>query len=252
MSVAPAFSAVSAVPTCSARRQRGMASMCAQSAAGEPKTGATSPSRATAAGTAAPIGANATANSARRFCGACGSTVELSIPDGDTRERAVCGKCERVWYENPTPTVLAVAVSADRTRVLLARRALPPVGTWCLPGGFLEVGEAAEAGAAREAWEEAGAELAPEARLLAVYTVLPAAQLQLVYRATLLNEKRVEAGPESMDVRMFGWDELPWDELSFPTVAWALAHARDTLAKTVPPPQLRTKLPDGSFIDVPS
>ena len=33
------------------------------------------------------------------------------------------------------------------------------------------------------------------------------------------------------DVRLtlFAWDEIPWDELAFPSVRWALEHYRDCL-----------------------
>lgn len=189
----------------------------------------------------------------RQFCGACGGALKQSTPLGDERERSVCGDCGHVWYENPTPTVATVAVSSDGARVLLARRALAPCkGLWGIPGGFLEIGEAAENGAMREAWEECGAKLAQNTRLLAVYTVLPARQVQLVYRSILLNEENLAPGVESLNVKMFEWDSVPWDELAFSTNNWALAHARDTLAIDVPPPQLRTKMPDGSYDQVPS
>ena len=42
--------------------------------------------------------------------------------------------------------------------------------------------------------------------------------------AKLLHED-VAAGPESLEVRLVGWDEIPWDELAFPTVGWILRHA---------------------------
>jgi hypothetical protein len=32
------------------------------------------------------------------------------------------------------------------------------------------------------------------------------------------------AGPESEEVRLFAWDEIPWPELAFPSVHWALRH----------------------------
>ena len=35
------------------------------------------------------------------------------------------------------------------------------------------------------------------------------------------------ATSESLEVRLFEWGEVPWDELAFPTVRWALEHARE-------------------------
>lgn len=43
-------------------------------------------------------------------------------------------------------------------RLLLCRRAIEPCrGLWTVPAGFLEMGESSAAGAARETWEEASA-----------------------------------------------------------------------------------------------
>ena len=41
-----------------------------------------------------------------------------------------------------------------------------------------------------------------------------------------LAEPGFAAGPESLEVAVFGWDEIPWDELAFPSVQWALTQAR--------------------------
>ena len=65
--------------------------------------------------------------------------------------------------------------------------------------------------------------------LLAIYDIPRLSQVQLVYRARLLDEA-VAAGPESLEVRLFGWDEIPWDEIAFPSVRWALHHEREAQA----------------------
>ena len=45
-------------------------------------------------------------------------------------------------------------------RLLLCRRAIQPCrGLWTLPAGYLELGEGSAAGAARETWEEANAQV---------------------------------------------------------------------------------------------
>ena len=146
------------------------------------------------------------------------------VPDGDNRERRVCDHCDFVHYENPRVIVGAVCTWEDR--FLLCRRAIDPrKGFWTLPAGFLEMGESAAEGAAREAWEEARAKLEIDS-LLAVYDVNHISQVQLIYRARLLTPD-VSAGPESLEVELVTWDQIPWEDLAFPTVAWALnAHRR--------------------------
>lgn len=145
------------------------------------------------------------------------------VPAGDDRPRLVCDGCGFVAYENPKIVVGSVATWEER--ILLCRRAIEPRrGFWTLPAGYLELGEAIEAGACREAREEARAELEIE-QLLAVYTIARLSQVQLIYRARLLSPA-VAAGPESLEVGLFAWEEIPWDEIAFPSVVWALEQHR--------------------------
>ena len=135
------------------------------------------------------------------------------IPDGDDRERLVCPDCGFISYENPKVVVGSVALWDGR--ILLCRRAIPPrEGYWTLPAGYLETGETTEAGAAREAWEEARAEIEIET-LLAVYNIPRISQVQLIYRAALANPD-VSPGPESHEVGLFDWADIPWDDIAFP------------------------------------
>jgi len=57
-------------------------------------------------------------------------------------------------------------------------------------------------------------------------------QVQLIHRATLARPG-FEAGPESLEVRLFAWDEIPWGEIAFPSVHWALSHHRDVADQVV-------------------
>ena len=156
-----------------------------------------------------------------------------AVPAGDDRERRVCDHCGFIDYENPRVVVGAVPVWEGR--VLLCRRAIEPrLGYWTIPAGFLEKGETAAAGAAREAFEEARAEL-EIGDLLAFYQVPHIAQLYLIYRARLLRPE-FSPGPESLEVRLFAWDEIPWDDLAFPTVRWSLRHYREADGKSDLPP----------------
>jgi ADP-ribose pyrophosphatase YjhB (NUDIX family) len=145
-----------------------------------------------------------------------------TIPPGDNRERMVCPDCGFIAYENPKVVVGSV-VHAEDDRVLLCRRAIDPRrGFWTLPAGYLELHESTLAGALREAQEEACAEIEIEG-LLAVYNIPRLSQVQIIYRARLAGSA-IAAGPESLEVRLFAWDEIPWDEIAFPSVHWALRH----------------------------
>jgi len=147
-----------------------------------------------------------------------------TVPEGDDRERLICPDCGFIQYENPKIVVGSVVRWDDR--YLLCRRAIEPrKGFWTMPAGYLELGETTEAGARREAMEEACAHI--ELRgLLAVYNVARISQVQLIYRARLLDPD-VEPGPESLDVALVRWEDIPWGDLAFPSVRWALTQDRE-------------------------
>jgi len=155
---------------------------------------------------------------------ATGKSTDPSIrevPDGDNMERLVCGDCGFIAYENPKIVVGAVAVWQEK--ILLCRRAIEPrIGFWTLPAGYMELNETTAEGACREAWEEARADLVLK-EMLAVYSIPRISQVQVIYLADLVTPD-VSAGPESAEVGLFDWDDIPWDELAFPSVAWALNH----------------------------
>eukprot|EP00435_Cladocopium_sp_Y103_P078112 s1_g1851.t1 len=93
----------------------------------------------------------------------------------------------------------------------------------------MEEGETTEEGARREAFEEANAKIEIK-DLLAVYNIPRISQVQLMYRAELPT-REFSAGAESLDVGLFTWDEIPWDELAFPSVYWALTQYRSVLGQ---------------------
>jgi ADP-ribose pyrophosphatase YjhB (NUDIX family) len=144
------------------------------------------------------------------------------IPEGDNRERLVCAPCGYIVYDNPKVVVGSVVV-ADGA-VLLCRRAIEPRrGYWTLPAGYLELDETLEEGAAREAMEEAQAAIAIDG-ILAVFSIARIGQVQVIFRARFADPVApcFAAGPESLEVALRAWDDIPWDDIAFPSVRWAL------------------------------
>jgi ADP-ribose pyrophosphatase YjhB (NUDIX family) len=166
------------------------------------------------------------------------------VPEGDNFERLVCADCGFINYENPK--IVVGSVVHDGGKILLCRRAIPPrKGFWTLPAGFMEQHETTMAGAMREAFEEAAAKIEIET-LLAVYSIPRLSQVQLIYRAHLA-APGVAPGPESEEVGFFGFDEIPWRDLAFPSVHWALGHFREAEGRTAFPP---FNNPPGEFGDL--
>ncbi len=165
------------------------------------------------------------------------------IPSGDDRDRLVCDSCGWINYENPK--IVTGAVVEHDGKILLCRRAIDPRhGFWTIPAGFLEEHETVEDGAKREAYEEARAKITMTG-LLAVYSIPRISQIQIIYRAKLI-EPSFAPGPESLDVALFAWDDIPWDQLAFPSVHWALHHYDAVRGQTVFPPFAN---PDGDLGD---
>ncbi len=160
--------------------------------------------------------------------------VHERIPPGDDRPRRVCDDCGFVNYVNPR--VVVGAVSTWEGQFLLVKRDIEPrKGYWTIPAGFLEVGETIEAGAVRETWEEARARIKVDA-MLGVYNIVRIAQVYIVFRAEMLSPHHAP-GPESADSMLTRWDDIPWDDLAFPSVGWALEHFRGAHTEGVIVPQ---------------
>ncbi len=156
-----------------------------------------------------------------KHCKSCGAAVVYAVPPGDNRERATCTACGTVFYENPINVVGTVPIWGDQ--VLLCRRNIEPrFGFWTLPAGFMELGESAAEGAARETDEEAGAHFELE-ELFTVLSVPRVGQVHLYFRARLLDTV-FAPGPETIEAKLFTEAEIPWDELAFRTVRDTLRH----------------------------
>lgn len=153
-----------------------------------------------------------------RFCPACGRPVEPRILEPDHRPRLVCPDGHVTW-RNPRIVVGTLPVSGEV--VFLARRGIEPgAGRWSYPGGFLELGEATQEGARRETEEETRLRV-EIGRLIGAYSRPHAGVVTLIYEAQVVGGEALP-GLESTEVRGFGPDEIPWDELAFSTAESAL------------------------------
>ena len=87
----------------------------------------------------------------------------------------------------------------------------------------MEIGESTEEGAVRETWEEATARIEIQG-LLGMYNIVRLSQVQIFYTARLLSPD-FAAGIETQELDLFSWDDIPWEDLAFPTVHWILQKA---------------------------
>ena len=154
-----------------------------------------------------------------KYCSDCGQPVELRVPAGDNLPRYVCPACQAIHYQNPK---LVVGCVADHDgQLLLCRRAIEPRrGYWTVPAGFMELGETLQAAAAREAQEEALAAVEID-DLLAVVNVVHAHQVHVMFRARL-PASNFGVGLESLETMLVLPAQIPWREIAFPSVDFAL------------------------------
>lgn len=153
------------------------------------------------------------------FCSHCGQPVSQRVPPGDHLPRYVCDACGTIHYENPR--IITGCIPVWENKILICRRAIEPRhGYWTLPAGFMENDETVQHGAAREAWEEALAqvEIGP---LTAVINVLRSQQVHMIFQAKLLNLD-VGAGPESLEVKLVEEQDIPWEDMAFQSVTFSL------------------------------
>ena len=170
------------------------------------------------------------------FCSQCGNPVAQRTLDGDTRPRYVCDHCHTVHYQNPKVICGCLPVWEDK--VLLCRRAIEPRrGFWTLPAGFMENGETTPEAAARETLEEAAAPV-DIGDLYAIFNIRHINQVYLMFRANL-KEGVFGVGEESLECRLFTEEEIPWDEIAFPTIKRSLYYYFDDRKKGEYPFRMR-------------
>jgi ADP-ribose pyrophosphatase YjhB (NUDIX family) len=155
------------------------------------------------------------------FCSQCGARVSVRIPPGESLPRHVCDACSTIHYQNPK--IIVGCIPEWEGHVLLCRRAIEPrYGLWTVPAGFMENGETTAAGAARETLEEANARV-EVGELFTLWNIPHISQVYILFRARLL-DLDFHAGAETLETRLFGELDIPWNDIAFATVRNTLTH----------------------------
>ena len=144
----------------------------------------------------------------KTHCHFCGNTLIKKFTED--RERLFCTQCDTPIYENPVPASCLVTIDEKERLLLVKRSANPKKGHWCLPGGFMELGELPEQAALRELKEETGL-TGKISRLLGVTTNTSAQYhtvLMVGYLIKQFSGKPV-AGDDASDLAFFSYDEMP-------------------------------------------
>jgi ADP-ribose pyrophosphatase YjhB (NUDIX family) len=148
-----------------------------------------------------------------RFCPVCGGSLESRLLKAGEPERLVCTRCGFVFYLDPKIAVGTI-IRSDSGGIVLVRRAIEPgYGKWVFPGGYVDRGEEIKSAAVREAREECGLDIALDS-LVNIYSYAGRTPIIVVYAATITGGSLC-TDDECLEARVFGADEIPWDDLAF-------------------------------------
>jgi NADH pyrophosphatase NudC (nudix superfamily) len=143
-----------------------------------------------------------------RFCPQCATPLAWieAQEDGGPRHRLRCTACDFTHWNNPTPVLAAVVECADQGgRLLLARNAAWSGRMFALITGFMEAGETAEAGIAREVKEETNLDV-EQVSLIGVYDFQRMNQVIIAFHVVARGQ--VQLSPELVEYRLFAPDEV--------------------------------------------
>jgi ADP-ribose pyrophosphatase YjhB (NUDIX family) len=147
------------------------------------------------------------------------------------RVRRVCPECRFVQFIDPK--VSAAVMALQDGKVLLVKRAMDPArGSWCFPGGFMELGETPQQTAIRECLEESGFEVEITGLVdVYYYEDYRGSGVLIVYKGRV-SGGQARPGDDAEIVAFFGPDELPenivFDSNVKTLAAWKASLKRNT------------------------
>ena len=165
---------------------------------------------------------------AYRFCPRCSGALALRTLKAGEPPRLVCAACGFVFYLDPKIAACTIAM-VDGGIVLLKRGIEPALGKWVFPGGFVDRGESLAQAALRETEEEVNLKVSLTG-ILDAYSFPGHDVVVVVYAAEVVGGA-LKAGDESLEVRAFPPEEIPWEGLAFDSTRAAL---RDYLRRFFP------------------
>jgi 8-oxo-dGTP diphosphatase len=165
-----------------------------------------------------------------RFCPRCGRELEKKFLDGQQRLVCTGESCDFIYYHNPIPAAGAVVIKEGKI-LMVKRSVMPKRGWWCIPAGFMEWSEHPTETAVRELKEETGLDV----KLKSIFEIYsgqddPRMNAVLILYLASVNGGEMKAGDDAMDVRFFGFDELP-EKIAFESHHRALADYQQRYMK---------------------
>ncbi len=160
-----------------------------------------------------------------RFCPRCATALTV------TASPLRCPACGFVYFFNPTVAAAAYLFDADGRCLLIRRAKDPAAGKFAVPGGFIDIGETAEAGLRREVLEEVGIGFAGLGYLGSWtneyhYAEVTYPVVDLIFAAVAVNPEAAQALDGVAGLEWRTPDDIDPADLAFPSLKSALAVLR--------------------------
>jgi ADP-ribose pyrophosphatase YjhB (NUDIX family) len=164
-----------------------------------------------------------------RHCPACAAAV---TPGPNPLVCAACGFC---FFFNPTVSAAAFVFDATGRTLLLRRAKEPAKGLFGIPGGFIDIGEAAEEALHREVMEEVGIEVMDVKYLCSCPNLYPYRGVtypvcDLVFTAKAVRPEAVQSLDDVAGYEWKGLGDVKEEELAFPSLKLGLQLLRSPRA----------------------
>lgn len=160
-----------------------------------------------------------------KYCPRCRTAMVDKYVFGRTRRVCPNESCHFVQFIDPKVTTAVMPVKKDK--VLMVKRVMDPErGSWCFPGGFMEVGETPQQCASRECKEETGFEV-EITELIDVYYYedYRGSGVVIMYKGQVVGGKATLNTKEAEKLGFFAPDDLP-EPIAFESNIKALAAWR--------------------------
>lgn len=143
----------------------------------------------------------------KEYCPYCRDSLINKIIDN--KSRLYCEICNEIIYENPIPATACIVI--ENNKILLVKRKFDPKKEeWCLPGGFIELGETPEHACLRELKEETGLNGEIERLIDALHSnsLLYDSVIVIGYLIKDVSGKII-AGDDAEEVAYFNFKDIP-------------------------------------------
>lgn len=151
-----------------------------------------------------------------KFCPRCGQRFSLEDVHIPNQPQLICHHCQFIFYLDPKLAVVAVVLNRKKDKVLLLQRDEEPgKGLWAFPGGHVERGDNLFETIKKEVKEETGLSVEIN-EIMDTFSSPEDGLIQLTYEA-IADREEVMVNIESTKGCFFHLNEIPWNNLAFPS-----------------------------------